>query len=232
MTTTPLPELKEIRDLYAGLVGRGCTAVRASALMTPETRPGIIAATYVSHRAQVEAVVAVDVPLGAHLGASIGLVPPGPAQDAAAEGTLSDVLLENLSEVLNVTAALFNAEDAPHLKLAEVFDSTRGPLPGAQHRSPARRGDRDRRLRRRGADGGPRLTATGPRPVRRPGRGRTPRARPLVVPRLGARPRCPPRRASRHRTARHDDGQPPRCRERRRGGCGRGGDAVVRDVRR
>lgn len=131
MTTTPLPELKEIRDLYAGLVGRGCTAVRASALLTPETRPGVIAATYVSHRAQVEAVVAVDVPLGAHLGASIGLVPPGPAQDAAAEGTLSDVLLENLSEVLNVTAALFNAEDAPHLKLAEVFDSTRRPLPGA-----------------------------------------------------------------------------------------------------
>ncbi len=127
----PLPELKEIRDLYAGLVGRGCTAVRASALLTPETRPGVIAATYVSHRAQVEAVVAVDVPLGAHLGASIGLVPPGPAQDAAADGALSDVLLENLSEVLNVTAALFNAEGAPHLKLAEVFDSTRGPLPGA-----------------------------------------------------------------------------------------------------
>lgn len=131
MTTTPMPELKEIRDLYAGLVGRGCTAARASTLMAPETKPGVIAATYVSNRAQVEAVVAVDVALGAHLGASIGLMPPGPAKDAAADGALSDVLLENVSEVLNVTAALFNAEGAPHLKLAEVVDSTRGPLPGA-----------------------------------------------------------------------------------------------------
>jgi hypothetical protein len=131
ITPTPLPQLKELRDLYGGLVGRGCTAERASDLMTPETKPGIVVATYVSNRAQVEAVVAVDVPLGAYLGAAIGLMPPAPAKDAVADGALSDVLLENVGEVLNVTAALFNAEGAPHLKLAEVFDSTRGALPGA-----------------------------------------------------------------------------------------------------
>ncbi|MCA5895148.1 hypothetical protein LEP48_17595 [Isoptericola sp. NEAU-Y5] len=129
MTITPLPQLKEIRDLFAGLVGRDCTTERAGALMTPETR-GIVAATYVSHRAQVEAVVAVDLSLGAYLGAAIGLMPPGPAKDAVADGSLSDVLLENLSEVLNVTASLFNADDAPHLKLEDVVDSHRGALPG------------------------------------------------------------------------------------------------------
>ncbi|MDF2847542.1 MAG: hypothetical protein K0R97_1524 [Oerskovia sp.] len=129
MTTTPLPQLKEIKDLYAGLVGRACTAVPAGRLMTPETK-GLVVATYLSNRGQVEAVVAVDVPLGAYLGASIGLMPPGPAKDAAADGRLSDVLLENVSEVLNVTAGLFNTQDAPHLVLADVFDSTRAALPG------------------------------------------------------------------------------------------------------
>lgn len=129
-TTTPLPPLKEIRDLVAGLVGRGCTAERAGGPLTPET-PGVVAATYVSGRAQVEAVVAVDLPLGAALGAAIGLMPAGLAQDAAGEGALSDVLLENLVEVLNVLASLFNAEGATHLRLAEVFDSARRPLPGA-----------------------------------------------------------------------------------------------------
>ncbi|MFC7879487.1 hypothetical protein [Isoptericola sp. NPDC057391] len=129
-TTTPLPPLKEIRDLLTGLVGRGCTAERAAAPLSPDA-PGIVAATYVSGRAQVEAVVGVDLALGAALGAAIGLMPPGPAQGAAADGALSDVLLENLVEVLNVLASLFNAEGATHLRLAEVFDSARRPLPGA-----------------------------------------------------------------------------------------------------
>src|SRR5690606_9644722 len=104
--TTPLPPLKEIRDLLSGLVGRGCTAERAGGVLTPETA-GVVAATYVSGRAQVEAVVAVDLALGAALGAAIGLMPPGLAHDAAKDGELSDVLLENLVEVLNVLASLF-----------------------------------------------------------------------------------------------------------------------------
>lgn len=130
MTTTPLPQLKEIKDLYAGLVGRACTAERADRHMTPETK-GLVVGTYLSNRGQVEAVVALDVPLGAYLGASIGLMPPAPAKDAAADGKLSDVLLENVFEVLNVTAGLFNTQDAPHLVLADIFDSTRGALPSA-----------------------------------------------------------------------------------------------------
>lgn len=143
--TTPLPPLKEIRDLLSGLVGRGCTAERAGGVLTPETA-GVVAATYVSGRAQVEAVVAVDLALGAALGAAIGLMPPGLAQDAAKDGELSDVLLENLVEVLNVLASLFNAEGATHLRLGEVFDSTRRPLPGAPVaflRSTGRRLDAD-----------------------------------------------------------------------------------------
>lgn len=128
MIATPLPLLKEIRDLYAGLVGRACTAEPTGSPLTPATK-GLIAATYVTNRGQVEAVVAVDVPLAAYLGASIGLMPPGPAKDAAADGRLSDILLENVSEVLNVTAGLFNVQDAPHMVLADVVDTTRGPLP-------------------------------------------------------------------------------------------------------
>jgi hypothetical protein len=129
VTTTPLPQLKEIKDLYGGLVGRACTVEPAGALMTPDMK-GLVVGTYLSNRGQVEAVVGLDVPLAAYLGASIGLMPPGPAQDAAADGALSDVLLENVSEVLNVTAGLFNTEGAPHLVLADVFDATRGNIPG------------------------------------------------------------------------------------------------------
>jgi hypothetical protein len=129
VTTTPLPQLKEIKDLYGGLVGRACTVEPAGKLMTPDTK-GLVVGVYLSNRGQAEAVVGLDVPLAAYLGASIGLMPPGPAKDAAADGALSDVLLENVSEVLNITAGLFNTADAPHLALADVFDSTRAPLPG------------------------------------------------------------------------------------------------------
>jgi hypothetical protein len=53
----------------------------------------------------------------AYAGAAIGLIPAGGAQDAVKERSLPPMLTDNLGEVLNVLAALFNAEGAPHLKL-------------------------------------------------------------------------------------------------------------------
>ena len=77
----------------------------------------------------LEAVIALDKPLAATLGAAIALIPPATAEEAVGAGPLPQNLLENTSEVLNVMSSLFNAEGAPHLRLETVYDSGAAPLP-------------------------------------------------------------------------------------------------------
>lgn len=126
--TTPLPEPKDVKDLLTGLVGRECDVLVSRTAVTGATRPGILVATYVTEDFRNQAIIALDTPAAAHLGAAIGLVPQATAQSAISLGSLSAALLENVSEVLNVMAALFNVDDAPHVKLAGVQDSTETPI--------------------------------------------------------------------------------------------------------
>lgn len=125
--TTPLPPLKELRDLLTMLVGRDCEIALADDSVSPATEPAVVVGVYVTQFLRGEALVAMDTHLAASLGGAIALLPP--ARSRASVGPLDETLLENVSEVLNVTSALFNVGDAPHLKLESVHDSGAGPLP-------------------------------------------------------------------------------------------------------
>lgn len=54
-------------------------------------------------------------------------MPVAGAEAAIEEGALTDVLKENLFEVLNIAASMFNAPGADHLRLHEVH-AAGGPL--------------------------------------------------------------------------------------------------------
>src|SRR3546814_7319002 len=73
--------------------------------------------SYVDDSLQLAALVVCDLPMSAHAGAAIGLVPPDQALAAIADGALTDALAENLYEVLNIAAAMFNVDGAPHVRL-------------------------------------------------------------------------------------------------------------------
>jgi hypothetical protein len=114
-----LPVTKEIRDLLTELLGRD-VSVSPGAPLAPTPKTPCTIGVYVDDSLQVTALVAADLPLSAHAGAAIGLVPAAGAEAAIEEGTLSETLRENLYEVLNIAASLFNADGATHLRLYDV----------------------------------------------------------------------------------------------------------------
>jgi hypothetical protein len=72
---------------------------------------------YVDDYLRITALIVCDLSLSAYAGAAIGLVPANGAEAAIEEGALTDTLRDNLYEVLNIAASLFNAPGAEHLKL-------------------------------------------------------------------------------------------------------------------
>lgn len=122
-----LPAAKEIRDLLEGLVGRDVTVGPTTPLAPGPYAPASVG-VYVDDLLRVCAVVSCDLALSAWAGAAIGLVPARAAEEARSAGTLTPTLVENLSEVLNVTASLFNVPGAAHLRLHAVH-AAGTPLP-------------------------------------------------------------------------------------------------------
>src|SRR5690606_31645159 len=80
-------------------------------------RPASIG-VFVDDHLRVAALICFDLPLSAYTAAAIGLVPPRVAEESVASGILTEVLQENLHEVLNIAVGLFNSvPGADHLRL-------------------------------------------------------------------------------------------------------------------
>lgn len=124
---TPLPPARDVRELLEGLLGRGVDVTTGGAMVDPAA--GALVGVYVDRLLRLRALVLMDVPLAAHVGAALGLVPARTAAEAAELGALPPALAENAGEVLNVTASLFNAEGAPHVRLDTIYEAPDQPLP-------------------------------------------------------------------------------------------------------
>jgi hypothetical protein len=123
---THLPVTKEIRDLFVDLLDRPVTLAPSAPLAPTHKNPSTVG-VYVDDRLQVTALIVFDLSLSAYIGAAIGLVPPAGAETAIATG-LNDNLRDNVHEVYNIAASLFNVGEADHLRLYDVHHAG-DPLP-------------------------------------------------------------------------------------------------------
>lgn len=115
MRETPLPTSKAVRDLLSDLIGRDVDVATGDLLQVIPAAPPFLA-VYVTDYLSTAAVIAIDLPLAGYLGGALGLLPVGGINDAIAKQSLPASAVENLSEVLNIAAALFNGPGAPHVK--------------------------------------------------------------------------------------------------------------------
>ena len=113
-----LPNPKDVRDLLEGLVGKDIT-VGPGEPISLNDKPAV--AVYVNPQLQTTALCLVDVPLAAWCAGAFALLPKGGLEDAIDDGELSEMHLEVLYEVVNVTAALFNGAGVTHSKLYKLY---------------------------------------------------------------------------------------------------------------
>lgn len=111
-----LPSPKEVRDLFGDLLDRDVTLRPGPPFAVSAYYPASVA-QFVDDSLIVRAVVAFDLPLSAHAGAALALVPASGAEQAIHDGALSDTMAESLQEVFNVVSSVFNVGNAAHLRL-------------------------------------------------------------------------------------------------------------------
>jgi hypothetical protein len=127
MSTITLPASLTIRNLLEDLLGREVTVSAANPPEVDDLRR-VFGAIYADSAMKMVAVAGLELPLAAYSGAALGLMPAGGAEDCVEQGTLSPVLVENVTELCNVLTTLFNTEGGPHIKLYKVYPPPE-PLP-------------------------------------------------------------------------------------------------------
>jgi hypothetical protein len=114
-----LPQPQQVRELFADLLDRDVRLSPCAPVAPGPVTPASVA-TYVDDQQRVSAVISCDLELSAWAGAAIGLVPLSGAERAIRSGCIDGTLGENLKEVLDVAATMFNVEGAQHLRLDEL----------------------------------------------------------------------------------------------------------------
>lgn len=116
---TPVPSAFEVRELFEGLLGRSVEWMGNSTPVDPID--GASVGAYVNDFGQVKAVVLCDVPLTAWAGSAIALLPHAGAEATIKDGLVTAAQFDNISEILNVAASMFNKSNCAHLRLDTAY---------------------------------------------------------------------------------------------------------------
>jgi hypothetical protein len=114
-TTYPLPDINQVRDLL-GMLFDGL-AVKPGAKLDLTPKSSAYVAVYVTDAGAPAALCGCDIAFAANSGAALSMLPPNVAKDSVRTQQLTDVMVANLREVMNICTRLVLRENTPHLRL-------------------------------------------------------------------------------------------------------------------
>ena len=119
-TSYCLPKVADVKEMLNMMFG-GDAAVKSGRALDIKAGTGALVAIYVADDGAPVAASACDISFAAYAGSSLSLIPAGSAKDAAKTGALSDVMMGNLNEIMNILSRLLMDTNTPHLKLDSLY---------------------------------------------------------------------------------------------------------------
>lgn len=115
-----VPTLKDVKDLAEGLLGRDVDVAEGNPIDVASGDP-ILLGTYLEPNNRLGCIAVMDLSLAVWVGAALGLLPPGGAEDMIDEKDPSEAVIENSCEFLNILAHPFGESTEVHQRLDALF---------------------------------------------------------------------------------------------------------------
>lgn len=113
-----LPDAARAKDLL-GMIFDGLS-IKPGAKLDISGRAASYFAVYVTDDGTPAALCGCDTEFAAHTGSALSMLPPAAAKESVKARTLSEAMLANLHEIMNICTRLILREGSPHLRLREV----------------------------------------------------------------------------------------------------------------
>ena len=114
-TNHPFPKADSIRRVIADLLGREVTVTPGDALVLERATPAVVS-DYVTADGRIAAMCITDLRLSNALGAALTMVSVRHVDDAVKQRVVDHQNLDNLAEIVNIMARLFNSADCALLE--------------------------------------------------------------------------------------------------------------------
>ena len=118
-TRYPLPEASKIKQIL-GLLFDGLD-VKPGGRLDCAPSSGAYVGVYVCDDGAPVALCACDADLAAYWGSALSMLPPALARDAAQSRQLTELMVGNLREIMNICTRLVMCERSPHLRLGDIY---------------------------------------------------------------------------------------------------------------
>jgi len=116
-STLQLPDCESVQQFFSGLFD-----LEVSGKVLPDATPTLFAvAEYVDDDEKICGYIGCDIDLACKLAAALTRIPAGGVEDAIEAGELSENLVENLFEVLNIGVNIFDTGTSHHMVLQQVL---------------------------------------------------------------------------------------------------------------
>jgi hypothetical protein len=122
----PLPDVNLVRELL-GMLFDGLTVKAGAKKLDVSPKSTGWVGVYVTDDGQPVALCACDLAFAANSGAALSMLPPGVAKDSLKSGQLTEVMLANLREVMNICTRLVLHEGTVHVRLDTVCPTAKLP---------------------------------------------------------------------------------------------------------
>ena len=126
----PLPDVAITRELL-GMLFDGLTVKPAAAKLDASPKSSSYCGVYVCDQGAPVAICACDLAFAANSGAALSMLPPNVAKDAIKTKELTEVMLANLREVMNICTRLLIRDHSPHVRLDGLMPAAVLPAPAA-----------------------------------------------------------------------------------------------------
>ena len=115
----PVPQEKQVLEILLMLYGSDVTL--GSGQPVPMENGSSLLAVYINDEGKPSTACVCNYNFAAFAGSALTRIPVGGAEDAAETGDFSDMMLSNLSEVMNICSRMFMTDASPHIKLDVVY---------------------------------------------------------------------------------------------------------------
>ena len=129
-TRYPLPDVAKVK-LMLGLLYDGLE-VKPGKKFDVAPASGSWVGLYIADDGAPVAACVADVALAANSSAALSMLPPAVAKDAAKSKELTEVMVANLREIMNICTRLLMDDGSAHLRLDSVYPAKALPAPAAK----------------------------------------------------------------------------------------------------
>jgi hypothetical protein len=128
-TLYPLPDGTRVKTML-GMLFDGLDVKPGQKLDTTPAG-GAYFAVFIADDGKPVALCGCDTQFAAYASGALSMLPPGIAQEAAKTKQLTEVMLANLHEIMNICTRLLLTDASPHLKLAQIHPAKSLPADAA-----------------------------------------------------------------------------------------------------